>query len=172
VEFGRELGDPRLQTYGLFVRGWAMADAGDPAAVAECESAISAAPDPTSLAYATGFLAFALLQAGRIEEALKRFEAAIEEIRNIGFRPFQSLFLAYQAEALRRAGALDEARLSASLALDAAASWPYPLGEAWGWRALGRAHAAMRETALAQEAEGMADALFDRIGAGSDRRAH
>jgi len=171
VEVGNELGDPRLKTYGLFVRGWAMANAEDPAAVTECELATSNAPDPTSLAYATGFLAFALLQAGRIKEALKAFEAAIDSIRSIGFRPFQSLFLAYQAEAQRRAGALDAARASAHLALDAAASWPYPLGEAWGWRALGRAHAAMGEAASAKEAEGKAATMFAGLGAQPGPRA-
>jgi class 3 adenylate cyclase/tetratricopeptide (TPR) repeat protein len=165
VNIGRDLADPRLQAYGLFVRGWTMADHEDPVAVVECQAAVSCAPDPTSLAYATGFLAFALLQTGRISESLGVFDAAVDSIRSIGFRPFQSLFLAYQAEAQRRGGDADAALASASLSLEAAATWPYPLGEAWGWRALGRAQAALGETAMAQEAEAKAHAIFSRLGA-------
>ncbi|MEO5882774.1 MAG: AAA family ATPase [Caldimonas sp.] len=164
IEAGRALGDPRLQSYGLFLRSWALADANDADAVSEAESAVAMAPDPTSRCYSSCFLAYAHLRAGHLHEAMRRLEEAVASIEQIGFRPFESLFLAYLAEAQRLLGDVASARQSAERAIKVAERWSYPLGEAWARRSLGRIEsddAAGADEGLLQSAE----RIFQAIGA-------
>jgi class 3 adenylate cyclase/tetratricopeptide (TPR) repeat protein len=166
IDKGRNLGDPRLQSYGLFLRGWALADASNAGAIGEAERAVIMAPDPTSRAYTTGFLAYAYLRTGDLAEAIKRLQEAVISVERIGFRPFESLFLAYLAEAQRLLGDAAAAKRSAERAIKAAEAWAYPLGEAWARRALGRiadgaGPAADREASL-QSAERIFQAIDAR----------
>ena len=165
IEKGRTLGDPRLQSYGLFLRSWALADAGDASAVTEAESAVAMAPDPTSRTYTSGFLAYAHLRAGNLHEAKSRLEEAVAAIEQIGFRPFESLFLAYLAEAQRLLGDFAAARNSAERAVKVAESWSYPLGEAWARRALGRTERSMESGDRGEGALLRAERIFRAIGA-------
>jgi len=162
LDIGKALGDPRLQCYGAFLRSWALADAGDASAVNQAERAVALAPDPTSLAYATGFLGYAKLRSGQTGEAREELQRAVEAIAQIGFRPFESLFLAYLSEAERELGEIDRARSTAARAIEVAGTWSYPLGEAWARRALARAEVRSTDSA---EAAAAAQAIFRQIGA-------
>jgi class 3 adenylate cyclase/tetratricopeptide (TPR) repeat protein len=167
-EAGREIGDPRLQTYGKFLRGWALASVGAREAVAEARRALELAPDPTSRVYAQGFLAYAQLKARNTSLGLDGMNEAIRGIARIGFRPFESLFFAFLSEGKRELGDLAAAADSGRAGVDAAAAFPYPFGEAWARRALGRALAAQ---GLEDEAAGAlreAEAAFLRIGAADE----
>ena len=163
LDIGKALGDPRLQCYGAFLRSWALADGGDTSAVNQAERAVALAPDPTSLAYATGFLGYAKLRSGQTQEAREELERAVEAIALIGFRPFESLFLAYLSEAEREVGEVDRARSTAARAIEVAGTWSYPLGEAWARRALARAEVGGSDSAA--EAAAVAQAIFRQIGA-------
>jgi class 3 adenylate cyclase/tetratricopeptide (TPR) repeat protein len=163
VDIGKALGDPRLQCYGAFLRSWALADAQDVSAVAQAERAVALAPDPTSLAYASGFLGYAMLRAGQTREAREELQRAVVAIAQIGFRPFESLFLAYLSEAERELGEVDRARSTAQRAIEVAETWSYPLGEAWARRALARAETQHADGA--PDLAGAAQEIFRRIGA-------
>jgi tetratricopeptide (TPR) repeat protein len=92
-------------------------------------------------------------------------ELARNEIARIGFRPFEGLFLAYQAEAQRRAGQIEEAVRTAERGIEAARNFGYPLGEAWAYRAKGRALSAMESVSEAQAALAESIRVFTMIGA-------
>lgn len=161
LEIGKALGDPRLQCYGAFLRSWALADAGDDSAVTQAERAVALAPDPTSLAYASGFLGYGKLRSGQTQEAREVLQRAVKSIAQIGFRPFESLFLAYLSEAERELGEVEPARSTAARAIEVAEAWSYPLGEAWARRALARAEARHG----AAQTPSVAQAIFQKIGA-------
>ncbi len=165
ADIGHTLGDPRLQSYGYFLRAWALADAGDSAALKEAECAVAIAPDPTSRAYSSGFLAYARLRSGNAAQAQVELEAAVRAMEQIGFRPFESLFLAYLSEAQRELGDARQARATAERAVEAAGRWSYPLGEAWARRALGRAEAQLDSPVQAEKSLAAAQAVFRTIGA-------
>ncbi len=59
---GKEIGDPRLQTYAAFTVGWVEATRrNDAAAVAACQRGLEQAPDRVSRAYASMILGLALI---------------------------------------------------------------------------------------------------------------
>jgi hypothetical protein len=81
LDIGKALGDPRLQCYGAFLRSWALADAADASAVNQAERAVALAPDPTSLAYATGFLGYARLRSGQTQRLVRSCSARLKRSR-------------------------------------------------------------------------------------------
>jgi class 3 adenylate cyclase/tetratricopeptide (TPR) repeat protein len=165
-ELGERVGDTRLQAYALFLRGWAASNSGDSATgISAADAATRIAPDPTSLAYSNGFLAYAHLEAGDIDTALPALERAREEISRIGFRPFEGLFLAYLSEAQRRAGRIHDALATADHAIEASRRFRYPLGEGWAQRARGGALAALQRTSDAEPARNEAIRIFTALGA-------
>ncbi len=137
---------PRLQSYGLFLRGWALADANDAGAVGKAENGVAMAPNLTGRCYTSGFLAYAHLRAGNLHEAARQLEEAV------------------LGRAQRLLGDVATARQSAERAVEVAEKWSYPLGEAWARRSLGRiesADAAGVDEGSLQSAE----RIFQAIGA-------
>ena len=107
---GKEIGDPRLQTYAGFTVGWVEVTRGRSAEAIEiCRRALEQAPDRVSRAYASMILGWALLEHGKHLEALERLQPTVTEIEGFGFPQWQALTAVFAAEALRREGRLDEA---------------------------------------------------------------
>lgn len=107
---GKDIGDPRLQTYAGFTVGWVEVTRGHSAEAIEiCRRALEQAPDRVSRAYASMILGWALLEHGKHLEALERLQPTVTEIEGFGFPQWQALTAVFAAEALRREGRLDEA---------------------------------------------------------------
>ena len=110
LRMGDELGEARLMSYALFLRGWGLANSGrHRAAVEACQRSQELAPDPTCKIYASSFLGYALAEQGNLVEAIELLQDARDGLQQIGFRPFKGLFQGYLAEALLAAGSLDDA---------------------------------------------------------------
>jgi DNA-binding winged helix-turn-helix (wHTH) protein/tetratricopeptide (TPR) repeat protein len=107
---GKEIGDPRLQTYAGFTTGWIEIERGrSSAAVAVVQGSLEQAPDRVSRAYASMILAYALLETGKHEEAAARLQGTIAELESFAFPQWHSLASILLAEAQRLSGQFDEA---------------------------------------------------------------
>ena len=107
---GREIGDPRLQTYAGFSTGWIEIERGaSEAAIDITRRSFELAPDRVSRAYASMVLGFALLESGRHVEAAPRLHAAVKEMESFAFPQWHGLTAILIGEASRRKGSLDEA---------------------------------------------------------------
>jgi class 3 adenylate cyclase/tetratricopeptide (TPR) repeat protein len=136
VAIGESCGDARLQTYGRFLRGWALANQGDHRrAQVECRQAVALAPDPTSRAYATSFLAYCYLEEGEPGMALPALIKAVDAIQAVKVGPWVGYFMAMLSEAQRLTGNRDVAAAMAERAIEAATALYYPLGLGWAQRA-------------------------------------
>ncbi len=165
IEIGAELGEPRLESYGLFLRGWSLANAGEHGiAVDACQQAQDLAPDPTCKIYASMCLGYALAEQGSLSEGIELLQDANEGLRVIGFRPFTSLFQGYLAEALVAAGSLDEATQVAKDGLEANKNSPYALGAGWTARAHGKVLCAIEDDSGKSALE-KSVSLFETAGA-------
>jgi DNA-binding winged helix-turn-helix (wHTH) protein/tetratricopeptide (TPR) repeat protein len=113
---GRDIGDPRLQTYAGFTAGWIEILSGHSAeAVTITRRSLEQAPDRVSRAYASMILGYALLETGEREEAERCLRGTITELESFGFLQWHGLAVILVGEARRRAGDLDEAaRLTAA----------------------------------------------------------
>lgn len=163
---GREIGDPRLQTYAGFTVGWveALRDRPD-AAIAPCRRSLAQAPDRVSRAYASMILGYALLESGAHLEACALLEPIVVEIGGFGFPQWQALSLALTGECYRRESRLEEASSFVAQGLDIATRARY-------WYAVGVAHRFAGRIArdrgrAAEAAAAFTHALntFERIGA-------
>lgn len=135
-ELGIACNDARLQTYGMFLSGWALANSGaHEDGIERCTRAVEHAVDPTSRAYASAFLAYTRLEAGDDAEALLSLAEGLGGMRAVGFRPFFGLFSAMLAEAQRKANRLSDASVTADQAILEATKFSYPLGLGWAQRA-------------------------------------
>jgi DNA-binding winged helix-turn-helix (wHTH) protein/tetratricopeptide (TPR) repeat protein len=107
---GKQIGDPRLQTYAGFTTGLIEIERGASAdAVEVTRHSLSLAPDRVSRAYASMFLGYALLESGRHGEALALLEPAVKELESFAFPQWHGLAAILLGEAHRRSGALDDA---------------------------------------------------------------
>ena len=165
-EVGRQMGDPRLQTYAAFVSGWIEASRGNhEAAVALCQRGREQAPDRVSRAYASLFLAYALIERGDHVQARSILEPIADELEGFGIPQWQSFALALAAETCRLAGRLEHARGVAHRALDVANRAQYGYGAGFAHRV--RARIARDAGAVGDAAAALDDAVrtFERIGA-------
>jgi DNA-binding winged helix-turn-helix (wHTH) protein/tetratricopeptide (TPR) repeat protein len=165
-EVGRQMGDPRLQTYAAFVSGWIEASRGNhEAAVALCQRGREQAPDRVSRAYASLFLAYALIERGDHVQARSILEPIADELEGFGIPQWQSFALALAAETCRLAGRLEHARAVADRALDVANRAQYGYGAGFAHRV--RARIARDAGAVGDAAAALDDAVrtFERIGA-------
>jgi tetratricopeptide (TPR) repeat protein len=123
---GRDIGDPRLQTYAGFATGWIEATRGNTAeAIGACRAALKRAPDRVSRAYASLFLAYALLQAGGHEEARRHLDDAISELETFAFPHWHSLAAILIGETERQSKRFDEADVWITRGLEIAARAQY-----------------------------------------------
>ena len=163
---GKEIGDPRLQTYAGFTAGWVEALRGRTAeAIDATRRSLDQAPDRVSRAYATMLFGYALLEHGDHVEALQRLQPIIAEFEAFAFPQWHALTVAFAAEALRHQGRLDEAASLVERALQVASAAEYWYAVGFAQRTAGRiardhGHAAEAAARLTDAA-----ATFDRIGA-------
>ena len=107
---GKQIGDPRLQTYAGFTTGLIEIERGASAAAVEVtQRSLELAPDRVSRAYASMFLAYALLESGRHVEAAERLKPTVKELESFAFPQWHGLATILMGEAERRGGALDDA---------------------------------------------------------------
>jgi tetratricopeptide (TPR) repeat protein len=164
-EAGREMGDPRLQSYAGFLAGWVEASRGNvEAAIALCETSRDRAPDRVAHTYAAMVLGYAVLEYGDAARARALLEPAARELQGFGIPQFHGFTTALTAEALRIEGRLDEAAAAARASLEVARGAQYGYAVGFARRVLGRvAHDAGRLEAAAEELTEALD-TFDRIG--------
>jgi len=107
---GREIGDPRLQTYAGFATGWIeIARGRSREAIAIARRSLEQAPDRVSRTYAAMILAYAFLEAGENTEAAARLDDIVKELQSFAFPQWHGLAAILMGEAQRQAGCLDEA---------------------------------------------------------------
>ena len=163
---GKDIADPRLQTYAGFTVGWVEASRGRTAEAVEISRrAMEQAPDRVSRAYASMILGYALAQHGEHRDAFDRLQPTVAELEGFGFPQWQALAAVFAAEALRLDGRLAEAGPWAERALRVATGAEY-------WYAVGFAQRTagliLRDQGRIDEAKAkQADAVhtFERIGA-------
>ncbi|MBI2215865.1 MAG: AAA family ATPase [Candidatus Rokubacteria bacterium] len=138
-----DIGDPALQSYAAFTRGWIDAMRGETrAAVEACRRAVDRSPSPGVTRQALGFLGYALAEAGDPGEAVRVLEQSVEQMARAGSRAYHGWMMAVLAEAYARVGRLDDARAGASEALEITNGVGFRYGTGVARRALGRAAAA------------------------------
>ena len=107
---GREIDDPRLQTYAGYTAAWVEASRGNhDVAVARGRRSLELAPDRVSRAYASLFLGYALLEQGHHEQAQDALRPIVPELKEFPIPYWLALAETWTAETLRLQGRLDEA---------------------------------------------------------------
>ena len=136
---GKDIGDPRLQTYAGYMAGWIEASRGNyEAAVARCRRSVEQAPDRVSRAYASLFLGFALLEQGDPEQAHDLLRPIVTELESFGFPQWEALAAIFTGESARLQGRLDEAGQFVERGLHVAARAGYAYAMGFGHRIAGR----------------------------------
>ena len=136
---GQDIGDPRLQTYAGFMAAWTEASRGNTeVALVRARHSLELAPDRASRAYATLFLAFALLEHGTHEEACDLLGGLILEFEGFPIPQYHSLAAVLRAEAFRRQGQLEHASALVTCGLEIATSANYQYAIGLGQRTAGR----------------------------------
>jgi len=163
---GAMISDKRLQAYGRFLRGWVLATRGDTDAAEQvCQEAIDLAPDATSKAYASCFLGYAYLEAGKAGLARPLLNQAVADFVAFQFRPFEGWFRALLAESQREEDETDHAFTFAQDGLDITAEARYAWGQGWAQRVLGRLAAQQDDADRAEVWLRTALHTFERISA-------
>ena len=165
-EVGKEIGDPRLQTYAGFTSGWIEVSRGNPeAAVATCRRSLEQAPDRVSRAYASMILGFSLLEQGEHTQAKTILEPTTLELEQFGILQWVGFAAALTAETYRLSREFDRADTFVERALDATtrAQYRYGAGLAQRIRARIARDRGLIEQAVAAFNE--AACTFERIGA-------
>jgi DNA-binding winged helix-turn-helix (wHTH) protein/tetratricopeptide (TPR) repeat protein len=131
---GREIGDPRLQTYAGYTAGWIEATRGNhDQAIALCQRSLERAPDRVSRTYAMLMLAFALIEKGDSRGAGSLLDPVVAELEGFGFPQWHSLALTLAGDVRRLEGRLDEAALLVDRGLQVATRAGY-------WYCVGLSH--------------------------------
>jgi DNA-binding winged helix-turn-helix (wHTH) protein/tetratricopeptide (TPR) repeat protein len=163
---GKEIGDPRLQTYAGFTAAWVEASRGThELAIAICRRSREQAPDRVSRAYASMILGYAQLEAGDHRSAHDLLEPLVAELEWFGFPQWHAWSSILTGETYRRDGDVDTAAAFVQRGLDIATGARY-------WYAVGfaeriSARMARDQGRPSESAEAFARALqtFERIGA-------
>jgi DNA-binding winged helix-turn-helix (wHTH) protein/tetratricopeptide (TPR) repeat protein len=163
---GREIGDPRLQTYAGYATGWIEASRGNATlGVAACRESLERAPDRVSRAYASLFLSFALLEAGESGEARDRLETTLAELEGFGFPQWQALAAIFLGDAHRRSGRFDDSYASIVRGIEIAVKANYLYAVGVGERIGGRLARDRGDHDQSRAAFERALAVFQAIGA-------
>jgi tetratricopeptide (TPR) repeat protein len=165
-EVARETGDPRLECFTAFAKGWAQALRGDrEAGVAACRRAVELAPDPLATAVAQAWLGAACLEMEDPEQAANVLAQAYDKFLGWKCRALHALVCAWLSDALLRRGHEKRALVLAEEGLALSDEIGLPLAGALARRALGRI---ARARGALVEAEGLlleAYQAFQAIGA-------
>jgi tetratricopeptide (TPR) repeat protein len=163
---GKEIADPRLQTYAGFTVGWVEASRGRTAEAVEISRrALEQAPDRVSRAYASMILGYALASHGDHRDAFERLQPTVEELEGFGFPQWQALAAVFAADALRRDGRLAEAEpwVERGLRVATGAEYWYAVGFAQRTAGLILLDQGRTDEANAKRADAVN--TFERIGA-------
>ena len=163
---GKEIGDPRLQTYAAFTVGWVEATRrNDAAAVAACQRSLEQAPDRVSRAYASMVLGLALIGQGNHDQARTILEPLVAELKGFALPQWHGFAAALTAETYRLDARLDVAATFVERALDLMTRAQYAYGVAFARRVAARI--ALDRGARDEAAATFDDATrtFERIGA-------
>lgn len=141
----KTLQDPRLDP--SWSTGYFHASLGDwELGIAECKGGLERARDPLNTAAALGFLGYAYLEKGELQDAIEALEDSVERLRQAGMLQLFGWFSAFLAEARLLAGRpADEARELAVQALAVTESSNFRYGSGLAQRALGRVALAVGE---------------------------
>jgi len=163
---GKEIGDPRLQTYAEFTAGWVEASRGNhEAAVALCRRSREQAPDRVSRAYASMLVGYALLEQGEHRPARAILEPVAAELESFGFPQWHAWASALTAETHRLDGALDLAATFVGRALEVATRAEYWYAVGFAERIAARIARDRGDDAEARRALERAVQTFEGIGA-------
>jgi transcriptional regulator with AAA-type ATPase domain/tetratricopeptide (TPR) repeat protein len=165
-EAARDTGDPRLECFTGFAKGWAHALRGDwEAGIAACRRAVELAPDPLATAVAQAWLGAVCLEMDDPAQAADVLVQAYDKFRGWKCRPLHALVCAWLSDALLGQGHAERALELAEEGRALSDELGFPLAGALARRALGRI--ARARGALA-EAEGHLEGarqVFHSIGA-------
>lgn len=141
----KTLQDPRLDP--SWSTGYFHASLGDwGLGIAECKGGLERARDPLNTAAALGFLGYAYLEKGELQDAIEALEDSVERLRQAGMLQLFGWFSAFLAEARLLAGRpAAEARELAVQALAVTESSNFRYGSGLAQRALGRVALAVGE---------------------------
>ena len=152
---GKEIGDPRLQTYAALAVGWVEATRGNhAAAVPACQRSREQAPDRVSRAYASMMLGFALIGQGDHAQARTILEPVVAELEGFAIPQFHGFAATLTAETYRLDARLDVAETLVERALDVMTRAQY-------WYGVAFAHRVAARIALDRGAPDEATATFD-----------
>ena len=168
---GKEIGDPRLQTYAAFTVGWVEATRrNDAAAVAACQRGLGQAPDRVSRAYASMILGLALIGQKDHDQARTILEPMVAELKGFSFPQWHGFATALTAETYRLDARLDVAGTLVKRALDLMTRAQYGYGVAFAQRVAARI--ALDRGAWDEATATFDDAsrTFERIGARFEAR--
>ncbi len=156
------IGDRRLLTNAVQIRGWALATRGDIGpGMAACRQALELSPGAYETAMIVMCLGFAHLEHGNVDAAIPLLEQAVEQGDRYRSQQVQSRCRSYLAEAYRAQGWLEQAHDMVQQALKRATDIKPPWGIGLVQRRLGRIAQACgeiteAETALQQARETLA----------------
>ena len=168
---GKEIGDPRLQTYAAFTVGWVEATRrNNAAAVAACQRGLEQAPDRVSRAYASMILGLALIGQDDHDQARTILEPMVAELKGFAFPQWHGFATALTAETYRLDARLDVAGTLVERALDLMTRAQYGYGVAFAQRVAARI--ALDRGAWDEATATFDDAsrTFERIGARFEAR--
>ncbi|HWM90071.1 MAG TPA: adenylate/guanylate cyclase domain-containing protein [Thermoanaerobaculia bacterium] len=157
-EIWKALADPRLDP--SWSTGYFHASLGDwEAGIEACRGGLSRAQDPLNTAAAMGFLGYAWLEKGDLQQAIDTLEDSIARVEQTGMRQLQGWFSAFLADAYLRASRPAEGGEMARQALEVTQGSRFWYGAGLARRVLGRiactlGHHAEAEDHLREALEG------------------
>src|SRR5262249_7133731 len=96
---GEAIGDPRIQSYAAWTRGWIHALRGEAdTAINICQQALAASLDPVNTAVVTAHLGHAYLEKGDVDRAMPLLEQAVAMMSQFRFRRLQGRVLTFLGE--------------------------------------------------------------------------
>lgn len=132
--------------------------------IAECKGGLERARDPLNTAAALGFLGYAYLEKGDLQEAIEALEESVERLRRAGMLQLFGWFSAFLAEARLLAGRpASESRELAHHALAVTEASGFRYGTGLAQRALGRIAASAGNAPEARKRLGEAVESFRAI---------
>ena len=160
---GEALDDYRLDT--SWSLGYFHASLGEwEAGIEQCRRGLEGASDPLNSAVAMGFLGYAYLEKGEVENAVDTLRESVERLRETGMRQILGWFSVFLAEAFLAAGEVERAEELAASGLEMTREARFSYGEGLAQRARGRVAASAGDAEGAQRFLEQALATFDALG--------